>query len=43
MFLFHLVAQEGPNTELAWILWIGLGFFFLMIVVGWLSRAREDS
>jgi large subunit ribosomal protein L17 len=33
--------QEGPNTSLSWLLWVVLGFFVLIVVVGWLvSRNR---
>jgi LPXTG-motif cell wall-anchored protein len=43
MLFLRLLAEEGPNTELAWILWIGLGFFFLMVAVGWLVSRRKSS
>lgn len=42
MFVLSLLSEEGPNTELAWILWVGLLFFFLMVVIGWLvSRNKK--
>ena len=37
MFFMKLLSEEGPNTELAWLLWAALGFFALMVVIGWLS------
>jgi len=41
MNALSLFLQEGPDTSLSWLLWIVLGFFFLMVVVGWLvSRNR---
>ncbi|MEW6240363.1 MAG: helix-hairpin-helix domain-containing protein [Chloroflexota bacterium] len=41
MLALHLFSEEGPNTELGWLLWVALGFFFLMVVVGWLvSRGK---
>lgn len=30
-----LFAEEGPNTSLAWLLWVALAFFFVMVLVGW--------
>jgi hypothetical protein len=42
MFMLNLLSEEGPHTELAWLLWVALGFFFLMVVIGWLvSRNRK--
>ena len=44
MFALKLLSEAGPNTELAWLLWVALGFFFLMVVVGWLvSRNRKPA
>ena len=40
MFILNLLSEEGPNTELAWLLWSVLGFFFLMIVIGWFSSLK---
>lgn len=35
--------QEGPNTSLSWLLWVVLGFFVLMVVVGWLVSRNRGS
>ena len=43
MFLIHLVEEAGPNTELAWLLFAALGFFFLMVVVGWWTSLRNGG
>jgi hypothetical protein len=40
MYAIRFLAEEGPNTELSWLLFIGLAFFFLMIIVGWLTSRR---
>jgi hypothetical protein len=37
MLFMKLLSEEGPNTELAYLLWWALGFFFLVVVIGWLS------
>ena len=43
MYAFHFLAEEGPNTELTWLLLIALGFFLLMIVIGWLTSRRNGG
>ena len=36
-----LLQEAGPNTELGWLLYVFLGFFLLMVIVGWLvSRPK---
>lgn len=35
------VAAEGPNTELAWLLYAGLGFFLFVILTGWLTSPKQ--
>lgn len=37
MHVLIFLSEEGPNTSLSWLLWIAFGFFFLMVVVGWLA------
>jgi hypothetical protein len=43
MYAIHFLAEEGPNTELSWLLLAGLGFFLLMIIVGWLTSRRNGG
>jgi predicted flap endonuclease-1-like 5' DNA nuclease len=38
-----LLLQEGPNASLSWLLWVVLGFFLLMVVVGWLTSRNKGS
>lgn len=42
VYVLQLLAEEGPNTSLSWLLWGGLGFFFLMVVVGWLVSTQKS-
>lgn len=36
--------QEGPNASLGWLLWVVLGLFLLIVVIGWLvSRNRGNQ
>lgn len=43
MYLMQFIAEEGPNTELSWLLYAALGFFLLMVIVGWLTSRRNDG
>lgn len=43
MYLIQLISEEGPNTELSWLLYVTLGFFLLMVIVGWLTSRRNDG
>lgn len=43
MFLIRFAEEGGPNTELAWLLYLALGFFFLMVIIGWLTSRRNGS
>ena len=43
MYLIQLIAEEGPNTELSWLLYVTLGFFLLMVIIGWLTSRRNDE
>lgn len=36
MLAAMLLEEAGPNTELGWLFYLFLGFFFLMVIVGWL-------
>jgi hypothetical protein len=37
------LAAEGPNTELLWLLYAGLAFLLLVIVVGWLTNTGKQE
>ncbi|MEW5940100.1 MAG: hypothetical protein AB1750_10585 [Chloroflexota bacterium] len=41
MYILRFLSEEGPNTELAGLLWGALIFFFLMVVVGWLASKNK--
>jgi len=43
MFAAILLEETGPNTELSWLLFLFLGFFLLMVIVGWLTSARKKE
>lgn len=33
----------GPNTELLWLLYLGMALFFLVVFVGWWSSSRKPD
>lgn len=41
MLYMTLLSEDVPNTELSWLLYLTLGFFFLMVVIGWYVSNRE--
>ena len=41
MLFVKLLSEEGPNTELAFLLWWVLGFFLLMVIIGWLTSRNQ--
>lgn len=44
MFAIGLLEETHGGSELGWLLWVALGFFALMVVVGWLvSRNRKPE
>lgn len=45
MYVLRLLSEgsEGPNTELLWLLYTGISFFFLVIVAGWWSASRKPA
>jgi len=43
MYTIYFLAEEGPNTELSWLLYAALGFFLLIIIVGWLTSRRNEG
>ena len=43
MFASVLLEEAGPNTELGWLLYVLLGFFLLMVIVGWWASTRNKD
>jgi len=43
MYWMKLISEEGPNTDLLWLLFVALGFFFLIVIVGWLTSRQNDE
>jgi hypothetical protein len=43
MYALMLLEETGPNTELGWLLYLLLGFFLLMVIVGWWVSHRNGT
>ena len=45
MLALRLLSEggEGPNTELLFIIYIGMALFFLVIAVGWLTSGKKQD
>ncbi|MFN8382683.1 MAG: helix-hairpin-helix domain-containing protein [Anaerolineales bacterium] len=45
MLAMRLLSEggEGPNTELQWLLLVGIAFFFFIIIVGWWASSRKQE
>jgi hypothetical protein len=43
MYAVIFLEESGPNTELGWLLYLFLGFFLLMVIVGWLASRRNGD
>ncbi len=43
MLAMKLLEEAGPNTEMSWLLYGLLGFFLLMVIVGWWASSRKSE
>lgn len=43
MSAIYFPAEASPNTELSWLLLIALGFFVLVVIIGWLTSGRNGE
>jgi len=43
MLAMYSLQEAGPNTDLAWLLFVVLGFFLLIVVIGWLVSRRNGE
>jgi len=35
VYALRLLSEEGPNASLSWLLWVVLGIFLLIVLIGW--------
>ena len=45
MFVLRLLSEggEGPNMELQWLLYAGIAFFLMIIILGWPEGNRKQE
>ena len=44
MYTIGLLSESAPETNITWLLWVALGFFAIMVLVGWLvSRKKKPE
>ena len=41
MLAIGLLEESVGGTDITWLLWVALGFFAVMVVVGWLSSRKK--
>jgi len=41
MYTIGLFSESVPETNVTWLLWVALGFFAVMVVVGWLVSRKQ--
>lgn len=45
MLALRLLSEgvEGPNTELIWLMYLGISFFFVVILSGWFFGTKKEE
>ena len=44
MYTLAILSEEVNQPDVTWLLWVALGFFAVMVVVGWLvSRSQKPE
>ena len=44
MYALNLLSEGGPNASLSWLLWVVLGIFLLIVLIGWwVSRNKGEQ
>jgi cytochrome c-type biogenesis protein CcmH/NrfF len=41
MLAIGLLEETTVGADITWLLWVALGFFALMVVVGWLVSRKQ--
>jgi predicted flap endonuclease-1-like 5' DNA nuclease len=41
MYSIYLLEETSGGANVTWLLWVALGFFAVMVVVGWLVSRKE--
>ena len=43
MLALRILSESGPDSSLSWMLLWALGFFFLIVAIGWLTSGNKGS
>jgi preprotein translocase subunit SecG len=35
------ILEESPQSSITWLFWVSLGFFAIMVLVGWLVSRNQ--
>jgi hypothetical protein len=41
MFALYVLEETTTGPHVTWLLWVALGFFALMVLVGWLTSRNQ--
>ncbi len=41
MLAIGMLEETVGGSDITWLLWVALGFFAVMVVVGWLSSRKQ--
>ena len=43
MFALNLLSESTNEPDLTWLLWLVLGIFALIVVIGWMTSNKKDA
>ena len=43
MLALNLLSETSHETDLTWLLWLVLGIFVLIVVIGWLTSGKQKE
>ncbi len=43
MFALNLLAESTNEPDLTWLLWVVLGVFLLIVIVGWMTSKKDSG
>jgi hypothetical protein len=43
VFALPLLSEGGPDASLSWLLWVALGVFFALVLIGWAVSRNQES
>jgi len=43
MFVLNLLSEGAEGPDLTWLLWLVLGLFALIVIIGWITSTKGDK